>query len=409
MSMSKIPKLRFKEFSGEWGSYKLGNLSEIRSASRVHKDEWTESGVPFFRSSDVVAAYKGLANNKAFISMELFEELSKKSGRLKKNDLLVTGGGSIGIPYLVKNDEPLYSKDADLLWIKNTDSIDGYFLYTFFSTAIFRKYVENISHIGTISHYTIEQAKSTPFNLPIMKEQQKIASFLSSVDTKIDQITRKKEMLEQYKKGAMQKLFNQELRFKADDGSEFPEWEEKTLGELFLFLRGSALSKSDLVDNGQNKCIHYGELFTTYREKISFIKSSTNLRDGQMSRIGDILMPSSDVTPQGLATASAIFEDNVIIGGDTNILRPKKDIDSVFVSYFLNSNKNEIMKAVTGTTVKHIYNKDVAKLNINLPTLKEQTKIANFISSIDVKINLVSRQLEEIKQFKKGLLQQMFV
>ena len=119
------PKLRFKEFSDAWNDKKLGDVLEITSASRVHKDEWTENGVPFFRSSDVVAAFKGNENTKAYISFELYTSLANKSGRVKKDDILITGGGSIGIPFLIKNNEPLYFKDADLLWIKNTNEISA--------------------------------------------------------------------------------------------------------------------------------------------------------------------------------------------------------------------------------------------------------------------------------------------
>lgn len=115
---SKVPKIRFKGFEGAWEDKLLGGLFPITSAARVHKHEWTQSGVPFFRSSDVVSAFKGDDNTKAFISHDLYERLSAKVGRIKAGDILVTGGGSIGIPYLVKNDDPLYFKDADLLWFK---------------------------------------------------------------------------------------------------------------------------------------------------------------------------------------------------------------------------------------------------------------------------------------------------
>ena len=135
-----VPALRFPEFEGELQNTKLGDLMAITSASRVHKEEWTEEGVPFYRSSDVVSAYKGTENKKAFISKDLFEKLSKKSGRLVEDDLLVTGGGSIGVPYLVTSNDPLYSKDADLIWLKNGKQTSGQFIYAFLISRVFRKY-----------------------------------------------------------------------------------------------------------------------------------------------------------------------------------------------------------------------------------------------------------------------------
>ena len=176
------PRLRFPGFTDPWEQRKLGDLTNISSASRVHKNEWTESGVPFFRSSDVVSAFKGEENEKAFISYSLYEELAKKSGKVQEGDVLITGGGSIGIPYLVRNNEPLYFKDADLLWLRQSRSLSGNFLYTFFTSSVFSMYVRSISHIGTIAHYTIEQVKATPILLPKVDEQRKIGTFFRHID-----------------------------------------------------------------------------------------------------------------------------------------------------------------------------------------------------------------------------------
>ena len=202
-----VPEIRFKGFGGAWEVRTLEDLFGIASASRVHKHEWTESGVPFFRSSDVVSDYKGQENNKAFISFELYEELSKKSGCVQKNDILVTGGGSIGIPYLVKSNEPLYFKDADLLWLKNSDNVNGYFLYTFFSTSVFRGYINSITHIGTISHYTIEQAKVTPIKIPEREEQDKIGAYFTNLDNLLTLHKGELEKLKNIKKAMLERMF----------------------------------------------------------------------------------------------------------------------------------------------------------------------------------------------------------
>ena len=159
---------------------KIGDVTRVFSAARVHKNEWTKSGVPFYRSSDVMSALHGVENprGKAFISYELYEKLSAKSGKIEKDDLLVTGGGSIGIPFLVTTDDPLYVKDADLLCIKKNDKLDNKFLYHYFFTSQFRNYLANITHDATIAHYTITQIVNTPVPVPSINRQKMIVDML---------------------------------------------------------------------------------------------------------------------------------------------------------------------------------------------------------------------------------------
>ena len=406
-----VPELRFKEFSGEWEEKRLGDIANIKTGpfgSTLHQEDYVDEGTPII-TVEHLGEYGITKQNLPLVSDK--DKARLKSYILDDGDIVFSRVGSVDRSALISETESGWLFSGRLLRVKiSSKNYVPLFLNQLFRNEYVKHRIRSVAVGQTMPSLNTEILKNFHLYFPKNElEQQKIASFLNLVDTKIEQLTKKKTLLEQYKKGVMQKIFSQELRFRDDDGGEYPEWVEKKLGEIFNFLRGSSLSKADITEHGLNKCIHYGELFTTYKEKISNIKSSTNLAEGQFSKIGDILMPSSDVTPQGLATASAIFEDNVIVGGDTNILRPKKSLDSLFVSYFLNSNKNEIMKAVTGTTVKHIYNKDVAKLKIHMPTLKEQTKIANFLTSIDIKISQIGQQLEAAKQFKKALLQKMFV
>lgn len=136
------------------------------------------------------------------------------------------------------------------------------------------------------------------FSTPSLPEQEKIASFLSAVDTKIAQLTRKKELLEQYKKGVMQNIFSQEIRFKDDNGHDYPNWEEKRLGEIAKFQKGRNIGKEDITTDGQHECIRYGELYTHYRERIDNVISKTNipLKLLEISHENDVLIPSSGET-----------------------------------------------------------------------------------------------------------------
>ena len=182
---TNVPKIRFDGFTDAWEQRKLGEITELKSASRVHKGEWTSNGVPFYRSSDVMAAINGTENEKAFISEELYEKLSKVSGKLEEGDILVTGGGSVGNPYIVPDNKPLYTKDADLLWIKNKGKFHPYFLYEFFFSPTFRNYLGSISHVGTIAHYTITQLSETPICLPSFEEQKEVGEYFQSLDNLI--------------------------------------------------------------------------------------------------------------------------------------------------------------------------------------------------------------------------------
>ncbi|MCW8896746.1 MAG: restriction endonuclease subunit S [Flavobacteriales bacterium] len=196
-----------------------------------------------------------------------------------------------------------------------------------------------------------------------------------------------------------------ELRF-----PEFSEsWNIIPVSDMCDVYRGGAFSKADMDENGSKPCIHYGELFTKYNEVISTIYSKTNKSDGFKSKVGDILMPSSDVTPDGLAKASAIMLDDVLLGGDMNILRPKKSFNSIFLSYLLNHSKREIIKLVSGTTVKHIYASQIITCQLPIITSKqEQQKIASCLSSLDELIEAHNQKLDLLKDHKKGLMQNLF-
>ena len=204
----RVPQIRFAGFTDPWEQRKLGAMTAVLSAARVHKEEWQTEGVPFYRSSDVMSAFNGTQNEKVFISQELFDRLSSQSGAPQKGDVLVTGGGSVGTPYIVPDNKPLYTKDADLIWIKRHAMIDPEFLYSFFASPIFRAYIQSISHVGTIAHYTIEQVKETPLTMPCsIVEQKAIGSFLSNLDHLITLHQRKLELLRNIKKAMLDKMF----------------------------------------------------------------------------------------------------------------------------------------------------------------------------------------------------------
>ena len=199
------------------------------------------------------------------------------------------------------------------------------------------------------------------------------------------------------------------IRFKDENGNDYPDWEEKKLGEMFEIKKGIQISKKNLSLNGQ-KCILYGELFTRYDEIIEDVTSKTDLDVLPNSKYYDILMPSSDVTPNGLAKASCLLENDVILGGDMNILRYKdENVFPPFFSYQINYFKKKIMDVVSGTTIKHVYSKNIEKLNYEVPLcIDEQEKIASFFMLLDKRIEQQEQKIALLKDYKKAMIQRIF-
>lgn len=257
--------------------------------------------------------------------------------------------------------------------------------------------------------FKIEDWNKRTVLIPSIPEQQKVISFFSLLNQKIKKQEEKIKQLELLKESISQKVFSKEIRFKDENGEEFPDWTTSTLSEVVEFYRGKSLGKSDIVEGGRNACILYGELYTTYRATIKYVHQRTNSFEGFLARQGDILMPTSDVTPEGLATASCLLTNDIQVGGDINVLRPCDKIDGPFLSYQLNFYRRRIIDKVSGTSVKHIYIKDIASISYDFPVIAEQQKIASFLSKFDEKIELEQKKLVALKEVTKGYMQQMFI
>lgn len=192
-----------------------------------------------------------------------------------------------------------------------------------------------------------------------------------------------------------------------DDKSSI--WTLVNLGEIVEFKKGKGISKSDISNNGTYPCVRYGELYTIYNEKIDKIQSKTNCNPNEhvVSKSGDILIPASGETAVDIARASAILRGDVILGGDINILSPKSNsLNSLFLSYsIVGKKKMELARMAQGNSVVHLYPNQLKTLEIWIPLIDEQTKIADFLSTVDEKIKLLTQQHYLLGQYRKGLIQ----
>lgn len=397
----KEPKIRFKGFSGEWEETKFGNLCSVAMCKRIFKHQTSPQGdIPFYKIGTFGATPD------AFISRALFEEYKKKYNYPQKGDILISAAGTIGrvVEY---TGEECYYQDSNIVWLKHSDQLSNAFLKQLYP-------IINWSSLegATIKRLYNGNILDTSFCLPLIAEQKLIATFFTTLDAHLSASTSRLASLKQMKAASLQAMFPQEgetvpkVRFKGFKGG----WKKVKLGEIGSWSKGKLLSKDNISETGKFKCIHYGELFTMYDEIIYQVFSKTDLNNGCLSQIGDILFPDSDVTPTGLARCSSIMETGVMLGGGILILRPLPQYYSPFISLSVNNEKQQIISRITGTTVRHINATSLSEIEIVCTeNIAEQQSIASFFTSLDRQIALHTQRLEKLKQIKAACLDKMFV
>jgi type I restriction enzyme S subunit len=402
-----IPPLRFLEFENEWNAKKLGKLFKINAGGDIDKKHVSPEKTEKFR-------YPIYANAEKDNGFYAYSNIYKAN----EGTITIAGRGvNIGIAHA--RDHKYYPIVRLLVLIPMNNENIYFFEYAINRINIF---VESTG----VPQLTSPQISNYKIFLPTLPEQQKIADFLSAVDKKIEQLTRKKELLEQYKKGVMQKIFSQEIRFKKDDGSDYPDWEEKRLGDILTFIPTNSLSRNDLnYNNGKIKNIHYGDIHTRFKmrfyaskEKVPFINEEALLGENienQLCKAGDIVFAdaSEDFNDVGKSIEIRDTGNQNIVAGLHTILARDLDSHTIigFKGYLLQAwhVRWQIMKCAQGISVLGISKRNLSKINFLLPCKKEQKDIVRFLDCIYNSLEFTYQQIQQTKNFKKGLLQQMFV
>ena len=414
------PKLRFKEFDGDWNSIAIGKFLKIKSGLGFKAEEYsTEQEIRLLQIENVGYGAVKWTHNVKFVPtnyLDVHKDLVLKEGDLVLALNRPVTNDQLKIAKLTQEDSPsiLYQRVGKLDFLK--EDIDKEFIFQIFKKDV-KNYVLN-SSIGSDQPFiSTTDLYKHKLCIPLKEEQTKIASFLSAVDEKINQLTQKHELLSQYKQGMMQKLFSQQLRFKADDGSEFGEWEEVRLGNLVDLTSGFAF-KSDFFSEDGNKLITPKNFTTTGKANFTDTntKWTTEISDKKyICRPNDLLVLLTDLTQSCELLGKPILlsqdDGNVLLNQRIVKIIPNRKLEKPFLLYLLLTDDFHelIVSTASGTTVKHSSNKVLQSFHFYLPCLEEQTKIANFLSVIEQKIEVVAQQIEQAKTWKKGLLQQMFV
>lgn len=381
----------------DWEVVRIGEISNpVRGGSP------RPAGSPLYFNGNyipwlTVASLTNISKSKIFVTSTescLTELGSHYSRNLKKGTLIISNSGAtLGVAKILDIDCCGNDGIAALLELNANNKYITYFINTL--TDHLRN---NIATGNGQPNLNTELIGNLQIPLPPLPEQQAIAEVLSDTDTWIESLEHliaKKQLIKQ---GAMQKLLTPK-----------ENWEVKKLGEVADFFKGKGLPKNNINSNGNVKCIHYGELFTKHKEVIKKITNKTfNFSSSFLSKENDVLMPTSDVTPRGLATASCINEEGVLLGGDILIIRFKKEIEGSYFSYFVSNNKEEVLKFVSGSTVYHLYGSELSSLIFKYPKSKsEQTRIATILSDMDTEIEALDQKMAKAKQIKQGLMQEL--
>lgn len=411
----QVPKIRFPNFTDEWQPSRGGDAFDQRR-------EAGEDGLPLYS----VTIEQGMVRRDS-LDREIASSIADEGNlRVNKDDLAYNmmrmWQGAVG-----RAPEDSMVSPAYVVLVPK-----GHIVPAFFDSWFKRP--RSIYLLWAYSHgltndrlrlYFRDFAK-VPMSLPEKAEQQKVADFFGAMDTRITLLIRKSEALKRYKTEVARRLFTRELRFRRDDGSAFPDWETTTLGNILSWKRTNSLSRDMLTPiPGTIQNIHYGDIHTkfpmrfrqTQQEAPYLLESAISgpINPEVFCEVGDIVIADASEDHSDIGKAIEIVEAapmSIVAGLHTFLARPKPaKLAAGFGGYLFQSPsvRRQIMRAAQGISVLGISKTQLEKVVIELPHVDEQRRIVDFLSVLDDKFELMQKKITSTRDFKRGLLQQMFV
>ena len=399
--MENTPIIRFKGFTDAWEQRKLGEVFEeysekkheelppltiIQGGGTILREE-SDRALQYDKNS--LSGYKMVKKNDFIVHLRSFE------GGLEK-----------------ANSDGIISPAYHTFHGDNTDSR---FFYPFFRS---RRFIDVLlkPHVYGIrdgKSIDIEGMKTIMIPVPSYDEQKRMGEFFESIDNLITLHQRKCDEAKELKSFMLQKMFPKnsesypEIRFEG-----FTEaWEQRKLGDMVSFSKGSGYSKGDLKEDG-TPIILYGRLYTKYETVISEVDTFVDEKKGSVfSKGGEVIVPASGETAEDISIASVVEKSGVLLGGDLNVITPPDDMDSAFLAISISNGKphNDMAKMAQGKSVVHLHNSDLEKIDLPYPCFEEQQRISGFFSKLDNLITLHQRKCDGLREMKKFMLRNMFV
>lgn len=400
-----VPKLRFPGFSEPLASVKLGEIASFSKGKGISKNDITPDGaLPCIRYGELYTVYNTIIDDPISRTNVPASALTLSKG----DEVLVPASGEdakdIATAVVVKKPGIALGGDLNIIRSKN----DGAFLASYLSGRK-RMTLAAMAQGNSVVHLYPAQLKTLDIHLPTLPEQRKIASFLSALDTKIVQLSGKKSLLEDYKKGCMQQLFSQGIRFKDENGKDFPDWQEKKLGELADIKRGASprpISSSKWFN--ENSDIGWVRISDVTKAGRVLMETTQKLSEEGVKK-SRFVPPGRMIMSICATIGKPVYTGFPVCIHDGFVVFENLQMFDQFLFYYLEQIEKRWYRYGQPGTQVNLNSDIVANEIIYLPHPDEQRKIADFLSALDRKIELVGKELEHANTFKKGLLQQMFV
>lgn len=406
-----IPKIRFKGYKDEWEKDKFKQFFKLSQGLQIPIAKRYIERVPdsyFYITNEFLDK-----NN----DKEYYIKSPKASCFAHKDDILMTRTGNTG--KVVTDVEGVFHNNFFKIAYQDNCN-DKMFIYYLLSSPILQSEILRRAGTSTIPDLNHNDFLSIEGSFPSYEEQKQIGSLFKNLDGKLEIEREKYEKLVNFKKAMLENVFPKEgeKRPKIRFGGYNDDWEDYSIERLpgfKSFDKGNGLTKDDLLKNDKyNKAILYGHIFTEYGNYLNEVKFSTKKFSDKytFSEIGDLIIPASSTTSDNsIARGLAVNIPNVIYGGDINVIRFNNDITNVFLAYYMDNNflKNKIFEVVQGTTIHHLYLNNIKDISVSIPSINEQKLIGSFFKNLDETIQVSEEKITKIENFKKAVMEAMFV
>lgn len=439
MKETKFKQTEVGMIPSDWDVFELSQLYDITSSKRVFQKDWTSAGVPFYRAREIAVMSAGKTpEDDLFITREMFDAYTTQYGKIRENDVLITGVGTLGKVYVVKAKDEFYFKDGNIIWLQWKRKNSSLLLKLFFETNIVIDQIFGNSGGSTVATYTISNAKKTKIPLPpTIEEQQRIAKTLSDVDTLIANLEKLIAKKKNIKQGAMQQLLTGKKRLpgfgsderrkechsersaKREESSGYKmtelgmipsDWEVKTVSDVADNFIGLTYSPENVRDYGtlvlRSSNIQNDKI--VYEDNV-FVDMV--IPERALAHDGDILVCVRNGS-KALIGKSAILDignTRMAFGAFMTVLRAKRGIDNRYLLYAWQSNmiQDQVQESL-GATINQITNADFKRFYLLTPSsIEEQTAIANVLSDMDTEIATLETKLAKYRTLKTGMMQQL--